>query len=70
MKAIVQGRYGAPEVLAPPSEVEKPVAGPHDVLVRVHAAAVNARDWHIVRGDPYIMRPDVPDRCSAGAARR
>src|SRR5262249_61555418 len=55
MKAIVQDRYGAPEVLEL-REVERPVAGPHDVLVRVHAAAVNARDWHIMRGDPYIVR--------------
>ena len=27
-----------------------------EVLVRVHAAAVNAREWHIMRGDPYIVR--------------
>jgi NADPH:quinone reductase-like Zn-dependent oxidoreductase len=59
MKAIVQERYGAPEVLEF-KEVEKPVAGPHDLLIRVHAAAVNARDWHIMRGDPYIVRVMSP----------
>src|SRR5919197_2484119 len=59
MKAIVQDRYGAPEVLQF-KEVEKPAAGPHDLLVRVHAAAVNARDWHIMRGDPYIVRVMSP----------
>ena len=59
MKAIVQDRYGAPEVLEL-KDVEKPVAGPHDLLVRVHAAAVNARDWHIMRGDPYIVRAMSP----------
>jgi hypothetical protein len=37
-------------------EVPKPAAGPGELLVRVHAAAVNARDWHIMRGDPYIVR--------------
>lgn len=55
MKAIVQDRYGAPDVLRL-QEVDKPVAGPHDLLVRVHAAGINARDWHIMRGDPYIVR--------------
>src|SRR5690242_11564085 len=55
MKAIVQERYGGPDVLQL-KEVDKPVAGPHDLLVRVHAAGINARDWHIMRGDPYIVR--------------
>jgi len=59
MKAIVQDRYGAPEVLEF-REVEQPVAGPHDLLVRVHASAVNARDWHIMRGDPYMVRVISP----------
>ncbi|MEU9251185.1 NAD(P)-dependent alcohol dehydrogenase [Streptomyces sp. NPDC048270] len=55
MKAIVQDRYGPPDVLEF-GEVEKPAAGEHEVLVRVHAAAVNARDWHLMRGDPYAAR--------------
>lgn len=59
MKAIVQERYGAPEVLSL-RDVATPVAGPHDVLVRVYAASVNARDWHIMRGDPYIVRVMTP----------
>jgi NADPH:quinone reductase-like Zn-dependent oxidoreductase len=33
-----------------------PVAADNEVLVRVHAAAVNARDWHVMRGDPYLAR--------------
>jgi NADPH:quinone reductase-like Zn-dependent oxidoreductase len=33
------------------------VAADTEVLVRVHAAAVNARDWHVMRGDPYLARP-------------
>src|SRR5437867_1851864 len=55
MKAIVQDRYGSPDVLAL-REVDKPVAADNEVLVRVHAAAVNAYDWHVMRGDPYLAR--------------
>lgn len=55
MKAIVQDRYGSPDVLEF-REVDKPVVADHEVLVRVKAAAVNARDWHLMRGDPYLAR--------------
>src|SRR5262249_62182018 len=55
MKAIVQDRYGSPDVLHL-EEVQRPEPGEGDVLVRVHAASVNARDWHLMRGDPYIAR--------------
>jgi len=37
------------------------VAADNEVLVRVHAAAVNARDWHVMRGDPYMARLLDPD---------
>ncbi|MFF2518362.1 NAD(P)-dependent alcohol dehydrogenase [Streptomyces sp. NPDC058086] len=55
MKVIAQDRYGSPDVLEL-REVAKPVVADHEVLVRVHAAAVNARDWHLMRGDPYLAR--------------
>jgi NADPH:quinone reductase-like Zn-dependent oxidoreductase len=55
MKAVVSDRYGSPDVLEL-REIDKPVVMDDDVLVRVHAAAVNAADWHIVRGVPYIAR--------------
>jgi len=55
MKAIVHDRYGPPGVLRF-QEVDKPVPAGDEVLVRVHAAAVNARDWHTMRGDPYLAR--------------
>lgn len=55
MKAIAQDRYGSPDVLEL-REVDKPVVADDKVLVRVHAAAVNARDWHLMRGDPYLAR--------------
>ncbi len=55
MKAIVQSRYGSPDVLSL-REVDKPVHGDDEVLVRVRAAAVNVGDWHLLRGVPYVMR--------------
>lgn len=55
MKAIVQDRYGSPDVLRF-EEVDTPTPADHDVLVRVHAAALNAYDWHVMRGDPYLSR--------------
>ena len=58
IKAIVQHNYGSPDVLEF-KDVEKPVAGENEVLVRVRAAAVNIGDWHLLRGIPYAMRPVV-----------
>ncbi|MDT3442302.1 NAD(P)-dependent alcohol dehydrogenase [Pseudofrankia sp. BMG5.37] len=55
MKAIVQERFGAPEVLRL-ADVDVPRVGPDDVLVRVRAAALNPYDWHMLRGDPYFAR--------------
>ncbi|WP_345069721.1 NAD(P)-dependent alcohol dehydrogenase [Phytohabitans flavus] len=55
MKAIVQDKYGSPDDLAL-REVDKPAPADGEVLVRVHAASINARDWHIMRGDPYLAR--------------
>jgi NADPH:quinone reductase-like Zn-dependent oxidoreductase len=55
MKAIVQTRYGSPDVLQL-KDVDKPVVKADEVLVRVHAAAVNIGDWHLVRGMPYVVR--------------
>jgi NADPH:quinone reductase-like Zn-dependent oxidoreductase len=58
MKAIVQDRYGSPDALQL-REIDKPVPAGDDVLVRVRAAAVNAYDWHVMRGDPYLARLSV-----------
>jgi NADPH:quinone reductase-like Zn-dependent oxidoreductase len=55
MKAIIHERYGPPEVLRY-GDVDRPVPKENEVLVRVHAASVNARDWHVLRGDPYLAR--------------
>jgi NADPH:quinone reductase-like Zn-dependent oxidoreductase len=59
MKAIVQQRYGTVEALRL-ADIERPAPGAGEVLVRVRAAAVNARDWHIMRGDPYLARFAMP----------
>ncbi len=56
MKAIVYRRYGSPDILRL-EEVDKPVPKDGEVLVRVHAASVNPLDWHLLRGQPYIVRP-------------
>ena len=58
MKVISHRRYGPPDVLEYTSAAT-PVARPGEVLVRVRAASVNARDWHLLRGDPYLARLSV-----------
>ena len=55
MRAIKQDRYGGPEALTL-GEADAPVPAGNEVLVRVHAASVNAYDWHFMRGDPYAAR--------------
>jgi NADPH:quinone reductase-like Zn-dependent oxidoreductase len=55
MKAIVQKKFGPPDVLQF-VDIDEPQIGPEDVLVRVHAAALNPHDWHVLRGDPYVAR--------------
>jgi NADPH:quinone reductase-like Zn-dependent oxidoreductase len=55
MKAIVYTKYGPPDVLQY-KEVEKPVPGDKQVLVKLRAAALNAADWHLLRADPFIAR--------------
>ncbi|MCU1679468.1 MAG: alcohol dehydrogenase zinc-binding domain containing protein [Amycolatopsis sp.] len=55
MKAMVQNTYGSPDVLEF-SDLERPVAGPGEVLVRVHAAGVDPGVWHLTTGLPYLAR--------------
>src|SRR4051812_8786306 len=55
MKAIVQDKYGSPDVLELRA-IDKPVVKDDEVLVRVRAAAVNIGDWHLLRGVPYVIR--------------
>jgi NADPH:quinone reductase-like Zn-dependent oxidoreductase len=55
VKAIVQVAYGLPNALQL-REVERPRIKESQVLVQVHAASVNALDYHITRGMPYLTR--------------
>ena len=58
MKAIVQDRYGTADVLAF-SDIDAPVVGEDDVLVRVHAAGCGPDVWHLMTGMPYMARPMI-----------
>jgi NADPH:quinone reductase-like Zn-dependent oxidoreductase len=55
MKAIVQDKYGSPDVLEF-ADIDQPVVGDDDLLIRVHAAGVDPSVWHIMTGLPYLVR--------------
>jgi NADPH:quinone reductase-like Zn-dependent oxidoreductase len=55
MKAIVQDRYGSPDVLRF-TEIDPPSVGPEEVLVRVRATSVHPDIWHVLHGVPYVLR--------------
>jgi len=55
VQAIVQERYGGPEVLAS-REIDRPALGERDVLVSVHAAGLHIGDVFGVRGSPFPVR--------------
>ena len=56
MKAIIQDSYGSADVLEL-RDIEEPVVGDRDVLIRVHAAGAGPDVWHIMTGKPYMARP-------------
>ena len=55
MKAIVQDTYGSADVLEL-RDIDKPMFGDEDVLVGVRAAGVNPGVWHLMAGQPYLVR--------------
>ena len=61
MKAVVYTRYGSPDVLRL-ADVESPVPGGNQVLVKVHAVSLNASDWEVLRGKPLYSRIGGPFR--------
>ncbi|HUU62111.1 MAG TPA: NAD(P)-dependent alcohol dehydrogenase [Acidimicrobiia bacterium] len=56
MRATVIDRYGTPDVLRL-EEVDTPIPGDGQVLVRVRASSVNPYDWHFLTGRPKLFRP-------------
>ena len=55
VKALVQDKYGSPDVLEL-RDIDKPIVGDGDLLVRVRAAAVDPGVWHLMTGLPYLVR--------------
>jgi NADPH:quinone reductase-like Zn-dependent oxidoreductase len=55
MKAVVQDTYGPADVLEL-REIDKPAPKDDEVLVRVHAAGVDPGVWHLMTGQPYLVR--------------
>jgi NADPH:quinone reductase-like Zn-dependent oxidoreductase len=51
----VNRRYGTPEVLER-VDLEVPSSEADEIVVRVHAAAANALDWHVLTGTPDVLR--------------
>jgi len=58
MTAVVRCDYGTADMLRI-AQVETPAPGDDEILVKVHAAALNPLDWHEMRGTPYVMRLDT-----------
>jgi len=55
MRAVVYNDYkGAINMRVTDIAIPKP--GPGQVRVRVHAAGLNAADWHLYLGDPWLAR--------------
>jgi NADPH:quinone reductase-like Zn-dependent oxidoreductase len=55
LKAVMCAKYGPPEVLQL-KELDKPTPGDDEVLVKIHAASVNAYDWHLLTADIFLVR--------------
>ena len=56
MKAVLFEKYGLPEKVLEIKEVAKPTPKENEVLVKIHATAINDYDWSLVRGKPYLYR--------------
>jgi NADPH:quinone reductase-like Zn-dependent oxidoreductase len=55
MRAIMQARYGSADVLHL-AEIGRPAAGDGEVLLRVDAAGLDRGTWHLIAGQPYLIR--------------
>ena len=59
MRAIEQRGYGDPREVLHLAEREVPTFEAGQVLVRVHASSANPYDWHLICGEPTLMRPQL-----------
>jgi NADPH:quinone reductase-like Zn-dependent oxidoreductase len=55
LKAILYSKYGSPDVLQL-KDVEQPTPQDDEVLIKIHAASVNAYDWHFLTADIFLIR--------------
>jgi len=55
MKAVICTKYGSPDVLQL-QEVAKPAPQDDEVLIKIHAASINARDWRFLSAEPFFIR--------------
>ena len=55
MRAIVQDAYGSVGVWRF-AQIDRPRVAEHEVLVRVRAAGLDRGTWHMMTGQPYLMR--------------
>ena len=55
MKAVLYEKYGSPDVLQL-KDIEKPIPTDDEVLIKIHAASVNAYDWHFLTADIFLIR--------------
>jgi NADPH:quinone reductase-like Zn-dependent oxidoreductase len=55
VKAVIHEKYGPAESLQV-QEIAKPAPKDDEVLVKVRAASLNAADWHLLSGKPFLVR--------------
>jgi NADPH:quinone reductase-like Zn-dependent oxidoreductase len=69
MRAIEYTRFGPPLQVLRSVDVPVPVPGDGEVLLRVHAASINAMDYRLIPGKPWLVRLFARRARKAGAIR-
>lgn len=55
MQAFLAHNYGTPDVLRLET-IDRPAPKDNEVLLSVHAASINAADWWLLLGKPFLVR--------------